>query len=55
MPCVVTSTCQVDCSEAGCNQGNLMHRECYDSFENEVLHLMRNTGRAKMWSEEQRR
>eukprot|EP00039_Didymoeca_costata_P026933 m.17021 g.17021 ORF g.17021 m.17021 type:complete len:445 (+) comp5870_c0_seq2:136-1470(+) len=61
--CVVRSAVNVekhrvvkmDCSNRGCTLGNLMHRECFVAFEEEVLKFMRKTGRAKAWSEKQRR
>ena len=45
----------VNCNNSSCDEGDRMHYDCFAQFEDAVLKFMRKTGRARSWSEEQRR
>lgn len=46
---------RVICNNDACQQSGYMHSECFDDFEEEILAYLRGTGRARSWSEKQRR
>lgn len=46
---------RVICNNDACRQSGYMHSECFDDFEEEILAYLRGTGRARSWSEKQRR
>ena len=47
---------KMDCSaQANCPYSRLMHHSCYKRYEEAVLKVMRKTGRARSWSEQQRK
>lgn len=46
---------RVICNNDACQQSGYMHTECFDDFEEEILAYLRGTGRARSWSEKQRR
>ncbi|XP_020910342.1 headcase protein [Exaiptasia diaphana] len=46
---------RVICNNEGCTLGNYMHAECFEAFEDDILAYLRGTGRARSWSEKQRR
>ncbi|CAG7838206.1 unnamed protein product [Allacma fusca] len=45
---------KVACNNDHCDQGQYMHRECFDTWEQTVLTYLRSCGRARSWSEKQR-
>lgn len=46
---------RVICNNESCTLGNYMHAECFEAFEDDILAYLRGTGRARSWSEKQRR
>ncbi|XP_002733648.1 headcase protein homolog [Saccoglossus kowalevskii] len=46
---------KVVCNNPGCDIGNYMHKCCFAAWEDEVLTYLRSSGRARSWSEKQRR
>ncbi|XP_070567520.1 headcase protein homolog [Ptychodera flava] len=46
---------KVVCNNPDCTNGEFMHRECFNVWEDEVLTFLRSSGRARSWSEKQRR
>ena len=46
---------RVSCSWEGCTRCGVMHRACFNDFEDQVLIYLKGTGRARSWSEKQRR
>lgn len=46
---------RVICNNESCTFGNYMHVECFEAFEDDILAYLRGTGRARSWSEKQRR
>lgn len=46
---------RVICSWDGCTRCGMMHRACFNDFEDQVLVYLKGTGRARSWSEKQRR
>ena len=46
---------KVVCNNADCIYGEYMHKTCFQQWENEVLTFLRSSGRARSWSEKQRR
>ena len=67
IPCCLPSGCQLNtsvklsravrvvCNNDSCNQSGYMHAECFETFEDNILAHLRGTGRARSWSEKQRR
>ena len=65
--CCLPSGCQINtsvnlsravrviCNSDSCNQSGYMHTECFEAFEDSILAHLRGTGRARSWSEKQRR
>lgn len=49
------SAVRVICNNDSCTFGNYMHAECFEAFEDDILSYLRGTGRARSWSEKQRR
>ncbi|XP_001607251.2 headcase protein [Nasonia vitripennis] len=45
---------KVSCSNEACPAGQLMHRECFEAWEQSVLSYLKSCGRARSWSERQR-
>ncbi|KAF4524859.1 hypothetical protein B566_EDAN012815 [Ephemera danica] len=45
---------KVTCNNDHCNQGQYMHRECFETWEQSVLQYLKSCGRARSWSERQR-
>ena len=45
---------KVVCNNDHCDQGQYMHRECFEAWEQTVLTYLRSCGRARSWSEKQR-
>lgn len=45
---------KVVCNNDHCDQGQYMHRECFETWEQTVLTYLRSCGRARSWSEKQR-
>jgi len=45
---------RVVCNNEDCNQGNWMHKSCFEDWEQTVLAYLRSCGRARSWSEKQR-
>lgn len=69
-PCCVPSGCtegdsvnvldpddaqKVVCNNPGCIYGSFMHKSCFEVWEEEVLTYLRSSGRARSWSEKQRK
>lgn len=69
-PCCVPSGCsegdsvnildpddvqKVVCNNPGCVFGCFMHKVCFEMWEEEVLTYLRSSGRARSWSEKQRK
>lgn len=50
-----TSVIRVACNYDKCPYSSLMHLECFEVFEEQVLSCLRGMSRAKNWSEKQRR
>ncbi|XP_078001365.1 headcase protein homolog [Glandiceps talaboti] len=46
---------KVVCNNPECTNGEYMHRECFNIWEDDVLTFLRSSGRARSWSEKQRR
>ncbi|XP_071800932.1 headcase protein homolog [Asterias amurensis] len=46
---------KVVCNNADCTYGVYMHKTCFQQWEDEVLTFLRSSGRARSWSEKQRR
>ncbi|RWS29215.1 Headcase-like protein [Leptotrombidium deliense] len=46
---------KVICNNEQCNEGRYMHKECFEIWEDNVLTFLKSTGRARSWSEKQRR
>ncbi|XP_038049325.1 headcase protein homolog [Patiria miniata] len=46
---------KVVCNNADCTHGEFMHKSCFLTWEEEVLTYLRSSGRARSWSEKQRR
>ncbi|XP_065176271.1 headcase protein homolog [Sycon ciliatum] len=46
---------RVVCSWEGCTRSGVMHRVCFNDFEDQVLTYLKGAGRARSWSEKQRR
>ncbi|XP_022082580.1 headcase protein homolog [Acanthaster planci] len=46
---------KVVCNNADCMRGEYMHKSCFLTWEEEVLTYLRSSGRARSWSEKQRR
>lgn len=42
------------CSNESCPEGEFMHAECFIDWEERILSYLRNSGRARGWSEKQR-
>ncbi|KAH8021392.1 hypothetical protein HPB51_015572 [Rhipicephalus microplus] len=53
-PMLADSAVRVICNNEHCPQSQLMHRACFEEWENAVLSFLRSTGRARSWSEKQR-
>lgn len=45
---------RVVCNNDACTEGNWMHKECFQLWEQSVLSFLRSCGRARSWSEKQR-
>ncbi|KAL8582524.1 hypothetical protein ACOMHN_065503 [Nucella lapillus] len=45
---------RVVCNNENCREGNWMHKDCFDDFQQSVLAYLRSCGRARSWSEKQR-
>ncbi|XP_058791124.1 headcase protein [Phymastichus coffea] len=45
---------KVVCNNENCAQGQFMHRECFDAWEQTILTYLKSCGRARSWSERQR-
>lgn len=69
-PCCVPSVCcegepvnildpddvqKVVCNNPECIYGSFMHKVCFEAWEEEVLTYLRSSGRARSWSEKQRK
>ncbi|CAH1229307.1 HECA [Branchiostoma lanceolatum] len=46
---------KVVCNHDGCPEGPYMHKQCFEEWEETVLTFLRSSGRARSWSEKQRR
>ena len=56
LPPTPVQVVKMDCSaQAQCPYSHLMHHSCYEQYEEAVLKVMRKTGRARSWSEQQRK
>ena len=45
---------RVICNNDSCKEGNWMHSDCFQEWEQQVLSFLRSCGRARSWSEKQR-
>ncbi|KAL7644506.1 UNVERIFIED_CONTAM: hypothetical protein RMT77_005338 [Armadillidium vulgare] len=45
---------RVICNNEHCRMGMLMHKECFQAWEQHLLNFLRSCGRARSWSEKQR-
>lgn len=45
---------KVICNNEHCQEGQFMHKLCFEQWEETVLTYLRSTGRARSWSEKQR-
>jgi len=45
---------KVICNNDHCEQGDYMHKECFEMWEQTVLTYLKSCGRARSWSEKQR-
>lgn len=45
---------RVLCNNEHCTEGNWMHADCFQEWEQQVLSFLRSCGRARSWSEKQR-
>ena len=45
---------KVACNNEACGEGDWMHKDCFEDFEQSVLAYLRSCGRARSWSEKQR-
>lgn len=43
------------CNNEQCENSGLMHRECSEAFEEDILTFLRSVGRARSWSDKQRK
>ena len=43
------------CNNEQCDKSGFMHGECADAFEEDILTYLRSVGRARSWSDKQRR
>ncbi|GFY40444.1 headcase protein [Trichonephila inaurata madagascariensis] len=50
----LSDTVRVICNNESCEEGEYMHKVCFDQWEYSVLTFLRSTGRARSWSEKQR-
>ena len=51
----LSTSARVICNNDACQISGYMHVECFEDFEDEILTYLRGTGRARSWSERQRR
>lgn len=51
----LSNAVRVICNNEHCKQSSYMHGECFETFEDDILTYLRGTGRARSWSEKQRR
>ncbi|EDO38855.1 predicted protein, partial [Nematostella vectensis] len=54
-PVKLRQAVRVICNNDACSYGCYMHAECFELFEDDILTYLRGTGRARSWSEKQRR
>ena len=54
-PVKLSDSVRLICNNEQCRQSGYMHSECFETFEDDILTFLRGTGRARSWSEKQRR
>lgn len=54
-PVDLPTSVRVICNNDACQQSGYMHGECFEDFEEEIVSYLKGTGRARSWSEKQRR
>ncbi|XP_062511141.1 headcase protein homolog [Corticium candelabrum] len=46
---------RVICNNDQCTHGNFMHADCFSAFEDGIINFLKGIGRARSWSDKQRR
>ncbi|XP_065838161.1 headcase protein homolog [Oscarella lobularis] len=46
---------RVVCNNEQCTEGSFMHAACFDTFEQTIVNFLKGIGRARSWSDKQRR
>ena len=44
---------KVICNSAHCDQSGFMHAECFDKYEQIILHFLSKQGRGRTWNDKQ--